>query len=205
MLYNVLYMCLLSYVDKRERVRGVSGRSKIPRLARPLRPTDDERKVTVKTDFVKLISDGDSVFRPNVVIQRNAESIPDPASMDIPGLARPLPPTDDEQKVTTKTDFVKLICDGHAVFRPNLVIQRNAESLSDPVSMDQSTQTDDDHNGHPVPDAQLSNSADADTGPLVPFPNPFNLNYFPNIYPAPNANPSSALLDPLCPRCGRYH
>jgi len=46
--------------------------------------------------------------------------------------------------MAVETDFVKLISNGYAVFRPNLVIQRQAESIPDPASMDQSTQTDDD-------------------------------------------------------------
>jgi len=45
-----------------------------------------------------------------------------------------------------------------------------------------------------VPDAQPTNSADTDTGLLAPFPNPFNQNYFPNIYPDPNANILSARI-----------
>ena len=91
------------------------------------------------------------------------------------------------------------MCNGHAIFRPNLRIQRTAESVPGPYTTEQETQTEEDR---PVPDTQSINSADADTGPLAPFPNPFNLDYFPNLYADPNPNPLSALLDSRCPRCG---
>ena len=69
-------------------------------------------------------------------------------------LARPPPPppTDNERRVTMKTDFVKLTCNGHTIFRPNLHIERTAESVPGPNSRDQDTQTEEDRDGDPVPD-----------------------------------------------------
>ena len=153
MLYNVLYMCLLSMSNGNERQQPAEqpARKKL-RLVRPPLP-----------------------FLP------------------------PPSPAVNVRKVTTKPDFVKLTCNGHAIFRPNLHIECTAESLPGPYTTEQHTQTEEDR---PVPDAQPTNSADADTGPLAPFPNPFNLDYFPNLYPDPNPNPLSALLDSRCPRCG---
>ena len=46
-------------------------------------PPSDEREVTVCTDFVKLFSKGDSVFRPNMTVQRRADTLTN--SYDVQG------------------------------------------------------------------------------------------------------------------------
>ena len=106
-------------------------------------------------------------------------------------LARPPPPppTDNERRVSMKTDFVKLTCNGHAVFRPNLRIERRAESVPGPNSRDQDTQTEEDRDEDPVLDVPPKDTMDINTGPggapfpplppLPPLPLPFICPYSP--------------------------
>ena len=52
------------------------------RLVHP--PPKAERKVTLRTDFVKVFSEGDSMFRPNMTVQRQAVTLTN--SSDVQGL-----------------------------------------------------------------------------------------------------------------------
>ena len=62
-----------------------------------------------------------------------------------PRLARP-PPTEERRQVShwqvsVKTEFIKLMCGGHAVFRPSLSIRCNAEHIRSPEGIKQIKQT----------------------------------------------------------------
>ena len=150
------------------------------RLVRP--PPREERKITMRADFVKVLSEGDSVFRPNMTVQRQAVTLTNNSDVQGPTVANQATQTVlESQAAATQVDPAE--------------IAFTYLQLSRVPPQGQITPWNSPPRSTPLPFAR-------GRGVTQTLPDDIAAMYFPQLINTPMASPP---LDPVCPQCGGRH